>query len=93
MSDEDKVELEEILNNVTNIDDGRIKRLADKGHYGSLLERFDILRIKFIYDDLQKDEAIQFITLCKYFTKNGHSESLRLNCHYMCKKYIQKQGL
>jgi hypothetical protein len=94
MSDEDKAELEQLLNNVVSIDDGRLKRLADRGHYNSLLEKFDILRIKFIYDDLKsKEEAIQFVTLCKYLLKFGHSESLRLNCHYMYKKYIQKQGL
>jgi hypothetical protein len=93
VSDEEKNELEQLLNNVVSIDDGRLKRLADKGHYGSLLERFDILRIKFVYDDLQKEEAIQFITLCKYFIKNGHSESLRLSCSYMYEKYMRKQGL
>ena len=93
MSDEDQTELQDIISNITNIDEGRIKRLADKGHYFSLLEAFDILRIKFIYDDLNKEEAIRFITLCKYFIKNAHSESLRLTCFYMHKKYMQKQGL
>jgi len=93
MSSDDEHELQEILSNITNIDEGRLKRLAEKGHYFSLLERFDVLRIKFVYDDLNKEEAIKFITLCKYFIKNGHSESIRLSCHYMYKKYMQKQGL
>lgn len=93
MSEEEKKELDEILNNVTHIDEGRIQKMVERGHYFSLLERFDILRIKFMYDDLQKEEAIQFVTLCKYLIKNGHSESLRLSCSYMHKKYMQKQGL
>jgi hypothetical protein len=93
MSDEDKAELDQLLSNVVSIDEGRIKRLVDRGHYISLLERFDVLRIKFVYDDLDREEAIKFITLCKYFIKNGHSESLRLSCTYMYKKYMKSQGL
>jgi hypothetical protein len=93
VSDEDKAELDQLLSNVVSIDEGRIKKLVDKGHYISLLERFDVLRIKFVYDDLQREEAINFITLCKYFIKHGHTESLRLSCSYMYKKYMQKQGL
>jgi hypothetical protein len=93
MSEEDKAELEIVLNNVISIDEGRIKRLADKGHYLSILEKFDILRIKFLYNDLQKEEAIQFVTLCKYFKKHGHSESLKLSCHYMYERYMKNQGL
>jgi hypothetical protein len=90
-------ELQQIVNdvitNVVSIDEGRIKRMEEKGHYYLLLERFDVLRIRFIYDSLDKDEARDFVTLCKYFKKNGHSESLRLTCHYIFKKYMEKQGL
>jgi hypothetical protein len=94
MSEDDKKEFDAIFSNIINIDQGRIKKLAEKGHYNSLLEKFDILRIKFVHDDLtDKEEAIKFVTLCKYFIKNGHSESLRLSCHYMYEKYMKKQGL
>lgn len=94
MAEDDlKEEIEKILQNVTNIDQGRIKRLKERGHYFTLLEQFDVLRVKFAYDDLSKDEARNFVTLCKYFKDNGHSEALRLSCHYLFKKYIEKQGL
>jgi hypothetical protein len=80
-------------NNVVELDESRIKRLTTKGHYVSMLEQFDILRIKFLYDQLEKEEAIKFITLCKYFMRYGHNESIRLNCHYIYKKYIEGQGI
>lgn len=86
-------QLQEIIDNVVNIDQGRVKRLKEKGHYFTLLETFDVLRVKFIYDDLNKDEARNFVTLCKYFKDNGHSEALRLTCFYLYKRYIEKQGL
>lgn len=94
MSDNDKKELEELVDiNITSIDKGRIKKLKEKGHYFSMLERFDVLQVKFIYDTLSKEEAIQFITYCKYFMENGHSEAFRLRCFYIHKKYMEKQGL
>jgi hypothetical protein len=93
MSDEIKDELQELINNVINIDEGRIKRLKERGHYLTLLEQFDVLRVKFIYDQLTKEEARNFVTLCKYFKDNGHSESLKLTCHYLYKKYMERQGL
>lgn len=86
-------ELQSIVDNVVNIDEGRIKRLKERGHYFTLLEQFDVLRVKFIYDSLTEDEARSFVTLCKYFKENGHSESLRLTCYYIHKRYIEKQGL
>lgn len=93
MSDDLKDKLENITTNVINIDNGRIKRLKERGHYFSLLEEFDVLRIKFIYDNLDENEARSFVTLCKYFKENGHSESLRLTCQYIYKRYMEKQGL
>lgn len=94
MSDDEKKELEELVdNNITSIDKGRLNKLKKKGHYFSMLERFDVLQIKFIYDTLTKEEATQFITYIKYFMENGHSEAFRLRCYYIHKKYIEKQGL
>mgnify|MGYP001562927635 CR=1 FL=1 len=81
------------IDNVTNIDEGRIKRLKERGHYVTMLEQFDVLRVKFIYDQLDKEEATRFITLCKYLKENGHSESLKLTCHYIYQKYMKNQGL
>lgn len=95
MSDDINDEIQKIIDNVVSIDEGRIKRMEEKGHYYLLLEKFDVLRVRFIYDaeSLSKDEARDFVTLCKYFKKNGHSESLRLTCHYIYKRYMEKQGL
>lgn len=94
MSEDEKKELSKLLeDNVTSLDKGRINRLKRKGHYFSMLERFDVLNVKFIYDSLNKEEAITFITYCKYFMANGHSESFRLRCFYIYKKYMEKQGL
>ena len=93
MNDELEKDIQAILDNVTNIDEGRVRRLQKRGHYFTLLEQFDVLRVKFIYDNLDKDEARKFVTLCKYFKINGHSESLRLTCHYIHKRYMDKQGL
>lgn len=93
MSDDTKDEIQDIIDNVINIDEGRVKRLKERGHYYTLLEQFDVLRVKFIYDNLSKDEARNFVTLCKYFKDNGHSESLRLTCQYIYKRYMEKQGL
>lgn len=86
-------ELQDIIDNVVNIDEARIQRLKERGHYFTLLEQFDVLRVKFIYDSLDEDEARSFVTLCKYFKENGHSESLRLTCFYIFKRYMEKQGL
>jgi len=81
------------IDNVTDIDDGRIRRLRENGNYISMLERFDLLRVKFIYDTLDKEEATNFVTLVKYFKENGHSEALKLTCFYIHKKYIEGKGL
>lgn len=94
MSEDDKSNLEQLVEtNITSLDKGRIKRLKERGHYFSMLEKFDVLQVKFIYDTLTKEEAINFITYCKYFMENGHSEAFRLRCYYIHKKYMEKQGL
>lgn len=92
MSDESKKE--EIVNNVNHIDEARVKRMKTRGHMMSMLEEFEVLRIKFFYDKLtDKREAVRFVTLVKYFMENGPSEAMRLSCRLMHEKYIEKQGL
>jgi hypothetical protein len=78
---------------ILDMDEAIIKRMHVKGNYIAILERFDVLRIKFIYDKLDPKEARNFMLLIKYLMKNGHSEAVRLNCHYLHKKYIESQGL
>ena len=78
---------------ISNIEDAIIKKMHVKGHYPSMLERFDILRIKFIYDKLDSEEAKEFILLIKYLKLYGHSESIKLTCHYLWEKYIRDKGI
>lgn len=77
-------------NKVKNIDDARLKRLAKKGHYVSLIEEFELLRIKLSYDTLDKKEAIRFITLTRFLMLNGHSESVRLTCKYLYERFSKE---
>lgn len=82
-----------VPDNIVDMDDLRVKRLTNRGHYISLLEQFDLLRVKFMYDQLSKQEALRFVTLCKYFMEHGHSESLKLTCKYIYKRYMESYGL
>ena len=87
------MEMENIISNISNIDDARIKRLVRKGNYYGVLEEFEKLRLKFIYDALTKEEAINFITYCKYVMSNGQTEITRLSAYYLYKKYIEGKEL
>lgn len=92
MDETNKSDNEELAT-ITNIDEARIMRLGLKGNYNGILEAFEILRLKFIYDTLDKEESINFITYCKYVMRNGHSEVVRLSAHYLYKKYIEGKEL
>lgn len=78
---------------ILNLDEAILKRMHTKGNYYAILERFDTLRIKFIYDKLDPKEARDFMIYIKYLKVNGHSEAIRLNCHYLYEKYIKSQNL
>jgi hypothetical protein len=87
-------ELEVIQNNVSSIDDRRISRLLERGNLYSIIEEYEILRLKLLYDkELTKVEAIRLVTLCKYLMDNGPSEAFRLSCQYLYERYIKKFGL
>lgn len=81
------------INPVTDIDDAKVKRMHRRGNYITMLEAFDALKIKFMYDELTESEARKFIVYIKYFLKNGHSEAIRLQCHYLHKRFIKGQGI
>lgn len=75
---------------VTHIDSRRIRKLESNGHYYSLLEEFDLLRSKLIYNySMDKKEAHRLVTLIKYFLKNGHNEAFKLQVQYLHDKYIK----
>lgn len=92
MDETNKSDNEELAT-VTNIDEARIMRLGLKGNYNGILEAFEILRLKFIYDTLDKEESINFITYCKFIMRSGHSEVVRLSAHYLYKKYIENKDI
>lgn len=83
------------LTNLSEIDAARIKRLKVKGHYVTLIDEYEQLRLKFMYEPsaMRQQEAIRFVTLCKFFMENGHSDSFKLHCKYIYERYIGKFGL
>jgi len=81
-------------NKITHIDDMRIRKLREKGHIQSMIEEYEILRLKFLYEkSMTKQEAVRLVTLCKYFMDNGPSESFRYSCKLMYQKYMEGHKL
>lgn len=90
MSEEKK----DMDNNIVNIDQGRLKRLKERGHMMTILEEFEKLKLKFFYEkDMSKSEALNFVTLCKFLMENAPSEPYRMSCRYLFEKYMEKFGL
>jgi len=82
------------LDNVFNIEEARIKKLKIKGHLPTMVEEFEILRTKMMYNqDMTKEEAIKLVTLTKYFMENGPTEPFRYSCKMLYEKYMKPQGL
>lgn len=90
----DEPKKDETVATVNHIDEARIKKMKVKGHMMSMIEEFEVLKLKFFYDKLtDKAEATRFVTLVKYFMENGPTEPFRLSCRLMYEKYMEKQGL
>lgn len=88
--------MEQKKNKVLSIDNKRVERLAERGHYVSMMEEYEVLRLKFLHEDkgaLSKQEAIRLSTLTKYMMKYGHSEPYKLSCKYFYEKYIKPFNL
>lgn len=93
MSEQDDKKPEE-PSNVNHIDEARVKKMKMRGHMMSMLEEFEVLRIKFFYDKLtDKQEATRFVTLLRYFKDNGPTEAMRLSCQLLLEKYVDKFNL
>lgn len=94
MSEENNKKTEESIDNLINIDKAKIQRLKQRGHQTSMLEEFEILRLKLLYDqEMDKKEATRLVLLTKYFMENGPSEAFRLSCKLMYDKYMLPYGL
>lgn len=95
MGDEtNEVKNESIDSNVINIDKFRVERLKQKGHLGTMLEEYEILKLKLLYDqDMNKQEATKLVTLTKYFIEHGPTEAYRLSCKLLYQKYMEPYNL
>ncbi len=95
MSDESKkTQQETIPDNVISIDTARIKRMKERGHVMSMLEEFEILRLKLLYDQvMDRKEAQRLVVLTKYFIEYGPTEPFRLSCKLMYEKYMKPFNL
>lgn len=76
-----------VANNIINIDRARIKKLENEGNYWKLFEEFDLLRLKYYHEQgfQTSKEALRFMTLLRYMTKNGHNEATK----YMAIKLLE----
>jgi len=93
MSDETK-SIVPVVDNVIDLDEQRMKRMKTNGHTMTMLEEFEILRLKLMYDkQLDKREATKLVTYIKYFMVNGPSEPFRLNCKLLYERYVEPYGL
>lgn len=94
MSDEQKKHDQIDDSNVLSFEAAKIKRLRMKGHQMTMIEEFEILRMKLMYNqDMTKEEAIKLVTLTKYFMENGPTETFRYSCKMIYEKYMKPQGL
>lgn len=94
MSDNKNNEKNWTPDNVFSLDDAKIQRLKEKGHLSSMLEEFEILRLKLLYDqEMSKQEATKLVTLTKYFMEHGPTEAFKLSCKFMYDKYMKPFGL
>jgi transcriptional regulator len=81
-------------NNVTHLDKRRIEKLERNSSYFPLLEEFDTLRAKLIYNKrMSSDEAVRLVTLVKYFLKHAHNEAFRIHVEHIYDKYIKEYEL
>ncbi len=86
--------LENADKNVIDLDRARLKKFKMTGHTSSMMEEFEILRLKLLYDKpLEKDEAIKLVTYIKYFMVNGPTEPYRLTCKFLYEKYVEPYGM
>lgn len=80
--------------NIIDLDEQRIKRMKLRGNTMAMVEEFEILRLKLMYDKpLNQQEATKLVTYIKYFMVNGPTEPFRLNCKLLYERYVQPYGL
>ena len=82
------------IKNIMHIDEARLRRMSKKGHTLSMLEEYEMLKLKFLYSKLDdRIEAMRLVTLCKYFMEKGPTELIRLSSSLFYDKYINGKGI
>jgi len=80
-------------NKVISIQEGYFRKL-DNANYWNTLEEFECLKIKVMMDrDYTPGEASKFVSLLKYFSDKGHSESFQMFCKSLYKKVLKGEPL
>ncbi len=81
--------MQEDNDKLSHIDLARLKRMSQKNLYG-LMETYDTLNTKFVYGvDLTKKEAIELITLSKFFMEYGPTEGVKIRARMFYEKYVK----
>ena len=90
-NDKTEVEQPEVISNIVSLMDLRIQKLEENGDYHAILERFDLLSVRFFGGEiLDQKEANEFVLYCKYLELNGHSEAMQVRCKQIIEKYLEK---
>jgi hypothetical protein len=80
--------------NLVSLDEAKMRRMKKHGNTYAMVEQFEILRLKLLYDKpMNPEEAHNLVLLTKYFIQNGPSEAFRLSCKLLYEKYMEPYNL
>lgn len=82
------------MKNIVSIDEAKLRKMKRNGNTMAMLERFEMLRLKLLYDQqMDSEEARDLVLLTKYFMENGPTEPFRFSCKLMYEKYMKPYNL
>lgn len=82
------------ITSVSNIDDIKIERLAQRGVYYNIFDEWNALEVRVSYGEvLTPAEARNYCILTKYLIKHGHSDAIKIKCKHVYNRYMKEQGL
>lgn len=80
--------------NIVQIDDLKIERMAQIGVYWNIFDSWNTLEVRIGYgEQLTPLEAREYCLLTKYMLKYGHSEAIQIKCKHIFNRYMKDQGL